>query len=157
MSQSLTTFETIVNGGPTCAGHIQEQISLFNRSCKDGQLIEVTRKKWHPKKTHQQCKLYFGNLVKAVVSELDDRGWTLTIEVGPHKAQVRPTTNRVKDLLYDLFAQKDDDGQVITISRMSTVQMAEFYEDCCDGLAVEPWMIYVQPPNPNWKQLVKGE
>jgi hypothetical protein len=148
--KDLKIYGTIKNGGLDLPPNSRMQLDGFLKSMPDGLVMEIEYRKLKAHKTYQQCKTFFGLLAKTIADELNERGWTFKVVVGDIEARVRPTVGRVKDLLYDLFASKDEDGNIITISHMDIDKMRDFYQDCVDGMAAEPWYIYIPDPDPEW-------
>lgn len=138
---------TTEDGGLSYAGVSLSQRNDYLRSVKPGTLMELEIKPHRPKKTSNQCRAYFGLLVKTVKGYLDENGQTVTI-LG---LEVPWTVELIKEWFYAACDPRDEEGGKLTISRMDTVQMIKFFDQCRDAVAMT-WGLPIPDPNPNWSK-----
>jgi len=134
------------NGGMNYAGGSLNQRNSYLASLKPGTLLEVEIKPHRPKKTARQCRAYFGVLIRRVKEYLDDNGQTVTL-MG---LDVPWTAELIKEWFYAACDPRDDDGEKLTISKMDTVQMVRFFDECRDAVA-RTWGLPVPDPDPNYR------
>jgi hypothetical protein len=68
--------------------------------------------------------------------------------------KVHPGYSVPADVLQQLFYATcndvGDNGERLTLSKMSTIQASHFFEKCRD-YAANQWHIFIADPDPNWK------
>ena len=119
---------------------------------QDGQRFVEEIKRFSQDKSAAQVRTLWGVMAKAVVEELNSRGWEMDdLYPGVFPEGVEVTKDWVMDMCYFWCCEKDDEGKRITISRMNTKQARDFFERCRNFLARKPWLVDVPDPIPFYR------
>ena len=131
---------------------IQKDYDSFVSTAKDGCYVETLQLAKKPK-SEQQVRAIFGLAIKTIVTTFDDNGWDTSYLLKLDIPTGNPVTKGLmKEYLYSVCAIQDEEGNLVTISKMNTVQAAQFF-DAIRNFAVTQWGIYIPEPNPNWRTL----
>lgn len=101
-------------------------------------------------KTHKQCKAIFGLAFAVIVKIFEDNGWDSSIIYNIDiPTGVPVNSDMLIDFFYSLHPTYQDDKR-ITLSKMTTVEAADFYEKI-SNYAASQWSIVIPDPDPEWK------
>lgn len=115
--------------------------------------IEVKRAKKH--KSQNQLGAHFGLMIASAIEQANDIGLDTSSFLRELIREDLPsgiglTTNFLKEIFYCLCPMYDDNDRRVTLSKANTIQASKHFEDCRNLLAAHG--IYIEEPNPNWKQ-----
>ena len=118
----------------------------------EGAIVESTLTIKHRDKTASQLGAIWGLMMTQAVEQLEDRGYDTSFLFNlPKPTGIPIDKDNLCTYLYQACPMRDDDGNVITLSKpASTAQAAKFFDDCRSFMASQ-WSIYIAEPNPNWK------
>jgi hypothetical protein len=122
-------------------------------SCKQGQSIEVKRKR---KPTSQKQRgNTFGNMVKKIKNEANEvrqdgvDGLLEYIDNKDIPKGVAATDDFIMKVLYKVAPTYNELGEEVTLSKMNTKQAADFFKRAALGMS---GYVYIPDPNPNYKE-----
>lgn len=116
-------------------------------SLKPGTNVIETIKRVQRGKTWKQCKTVFGLAFMMIVNEFEVRGWDCSMLLNlPEPTGVSIDKDMLLMFFYALFPVYEDDRR-ITLSKMNTVQAADFYNKIQDWSASQ-WSIIIPDPRP---------
>lgn len=139
-------------------GHIEltaVQADLRQRTLanyKDGtRIVEIIKREVHAK-SWEQVKMHWSLTVGTIKAAFDDRGVDTSALIPHAKLPTGTPVSRglLQEYIYAVCPIFDDDGNRITLSKMSTVQASEFFESIRNYFASN-WGIVIHDPDPNWR------
>ena len=146
------SYRQIVNGRlQPRLPHDQRRYDEFFTDLPDG-CYEEAVKRAVKSKSQNQLGAIFGLAIDRIIVEFNDNGWDTSYLLGLDKPTGNPvSTGLMKEYLYGVCGVKDDDGKLVTLSRMNTIQANEFLEAIC-RFAITQWSIYIPEPDKNYKK-----
>jgi len=154
MSKKLTYYSQKVDGKHTISPSELKRRNDWLEAEKDG-CIEHTMRRAVKPKSYKQVKTIFGLLIDSIIEQANDRGIDTSEFIKCLIDDVPSGNGLTADFLYQLFLTVcpvvDDDGKKVTLSGMSTVQSAKFFDEC-RNLTASKTGIYVADPDPNWNK-----
>lgn len=121
---------------------------------KEGALVKVTYKLYRPHKTWNQVKNHFGNAIRLLVQEFDDRGWDASMLYRMETPTGVPVTFAMfQQFFYALYPTTNDEGKLITMSAPDfTTEHCSTLFEAIRSHAASQWSIVISDPDPNWRQ-----
>lgn len=113
----------------------------------------VELKRIPKEKTWKQCKAIFGVAIENIIEQSKDLGLDVSdllaylLQDNIPKGQGL-TPDFIKELAYIICPTNDDEGNRVTLSKMSTIQAMNFYKGLQNIFA--PLGINIPDPDPEW-------
>ncbi len=140
------------------SGADAERRKSFLSSLPPGTVVTETLKRYRPPKTHQQVKAIWGLLIESIKRELDRMGFDLQTLIPT--ARVTPgiecPREVIMQLLYAVCGDVGDQGERKTLSQMTTIEAARFFDRARDHVA-SAWGIVVPDPDPQWREKLEPD
>lgn len=103
-------------------------------------------------KSEKQLGAIFGLAIDRIIVAFNDAGWDTSYLLNLDKPTGNPvSTGLMKEYLYGVCGIRDDEGRLVRLSKMNTLQANEFLESIC-RFAVTQWNIYIPEPDKNYKK-----
>lgn len=128
-----------------------QQRTTYLKSLKDDTRIIETLRKEGKSKSWEQVKTHFGLAVTTILRDFSDRGWDTSCLLNmPKPTGIEVSVGLLQEFLYAVCPIHNDTGERVTLSKMTTVQASQFFEDI-RNYAASQWSIYIPDPDPNYK------
>lgn len=138
----------IVGGKLALPDPIKQLRQRYLDALPEGTAVCETIERVGTPRTHQQLKAFFGMVITAAKEYFD--------EIGMDCMGVPLNKEQVKDLLYHFCGAVGDNGERIRLSKpMTTIQAAQFFENCRNWLA--KFGVVIPDPNPAWREQEKDK
>ena len=112
---------------------------------KEGKIIKETIVEFRQNKSDKQLNAWWGVFASTVKEEFDDRGWDSSYLFNlASPTGIEISRELLKEYMYAVCPVYDGDKRV-TISKMNTAQMAQFFS-MCQAWAATQWHIIVPDP-----------
>jgi hypothetical protein len=136
----------ILSGKFTLPQEVKDVRAKYLASLPEGAAVSEKIGQVGRPKTNQQVRAFWGWLMPYAKAAFDGAGWDVD--------GVPLVDEQIKRNLYDRCGHVGDNGEMVTISKMTTIQMAQFFENCCAFLAVR-FGVVVPDPDPAWRVKAK--
>lgn len=144
----MPTYAAIVRDGILCFPEAQLQLrTQWLTTLKADARVEEKLKKVGRSKSHQQVKCHWGLVVGMIKQKFDDDG----VDV----MGVPISRDQIQKVLYAKCGAVGNDGEHLTLSKMSTVQASTFFEHCTRW-ASSQLALYIPNPDPLWQEKTNG-
>ena len=145
-------FRGEIQNEKLCFPGIQDELWQQRLTTWNGKQIVINLNLWRPAKSHQQVKAIFGLAIAVLVREFDDRGWDTSVLFKlPRSTGIPCSAGDFQRWLYAACPIRDDDDNVITLSKANTEQASKFLDDI-QATATTEWCIVIPDPDPAWKE-----
>ena len=142
---------TKTNGKLVHPAAVDELKRRYWERVPEGSIVESTLTIKHKDKTTSQLGAIWGLMIAQAVEQLEDRGYdTSFIYNLPNPTGIVIDKDSLCHYFYQACPIRDEGGAIISLSKASTAQAANFFDDCRNFMASQ-WSIYIAEPNPNWK------
>ena len=152
----MEEYHGTIRDGKLLLPSMQKQLrEQFLGSLRNGCKVKETITRESMTKTHKQVKTIFGLLIEKTIAQSSQEGHDTS---GFLKLMVRDdlpsgvplNKNLVYEILLALCPTYDEFHKRITLSKMNTLEAAQFFKSCTALLAGRG--IYVPDPQKDWKE-----
>lgn len=102
-------------------------------------------------KTQQQLGAFWSMVIARVIDEFESLGFDTSYLLRlPEPTGVAISPELLKEYLYAVCPQFDDNGKRVGLSKMNTLQAAKFFDDTRNFISSQ-WGIWIPEPDKNWR------
>jgi len=139
----MPTYAAIVRDGKLCFPETQSGLrTQWLTTLKADARVEEKLTRVRRSKSHQQVKCHWGLVVGMIKQKFDDDGFDVM--------GVPISRDQIQKVLYAKCGAVGDDGEHLTLSKMSTVQASMFFEHCTRWASAQLGL-YIPEPDVNWR------
>lgn len=151
----MKIYGTIINRDFVASPEQDRLEKHYFASLKNGTLITKEYKKFRQSKTWKQVKVIWGLAMTTIAQHFEDNGWdTSKLLRIDHETGNKCSPEQIYEYLCEVCPIYED-GQRITLSKMSIEQAGEFY-NACRNFAASNWFVEIPKADINWKNKKKN-